>query len=201
MASRDTIDELRAAIRMIECGAAIPEDGSAAPSVSADTRHSSGDNKEEEDDERSRAFAKVSRIVSQAEKSSKQVRDRLKRDGFSEEAIEYSLGRALRSGMIDDARYAEWLVRSRLRQGRGLSGVERELAEIGYRLEDLRGWPEEFEYAEEDEIQRAIGFLEKHPPKAKNLRDSAYRKLAAKGFSSECSSTAARIWCERMAGD
>ena len=200
MASKGTIEELRAAIQLIENGAAGFEvDHHDAPSQSGDTERLSSTN--DDDDEYARAFAKISRIVSHAEKSTKQIRERLKRDGFSEEAIENSLERATRCGMVDDERYAEWLVRSRLRQGRGLAGIERELSEVGYRLEDLRGWPEEFEYNDDDETERAIAFLEKHPTNAKNKRDAAYRKLVMKGFSSQCSTRAARIWCERYSGE
>lgn len=196
MASQGTIEELRAAIQLIENGAVgFDVDQHAAPQQSAEAERSYSAC--EEDDECSRAFSKISRIVSLAEKSTKQIRERLARDGFSEKAIESSLERATRCGMVDDARYAEWLVRSRLRQGRGLAGIERELAEVGYRLEDLLGWPDEFEYSDDDETERAISFLERHPTKAKNKRDAAYRKLVAKGFSAQCSARAARIWCKR----
>ena len=205
MAPRSTIDELREAIRRIEqdgqcadaalsgCGLPARDDPGDAddaglPPVAA---------KDPADDEQARAFAKISRIVSLAEKSSRQIRERLARDGFEHRAIEDALARAQSCGMVDDRRYAEWLVRSRLRQGRGISGIERELAEDGYSLEDLPGWPEEFGYGDDSEMERALAFLDAHPPRAKNLRGSAYRKLVTKGFSPSCASSASRTWCEQ----
>ncbi|MRZ30570.1 regulatory protein RecX, partial [Paeniclostridium sordellii] len=41
-----------------------------------------------------------------------------------------------------------------------------------------------------------LALLDRKPPRAKNKRDAAYRRLAQKGFGASVASTAARIWSE-----
>ena len=204
MASKKTIDDLRDAIRKIE-ESSHPEEVIAPKraervhkneTIPSGNRLDSGGEGVQEGEELSRAFAKISRIVSISEKSSRQIRERLARDGFDEETINGALSRAQSCGMVDDARYAEWLVRSRIRQGRGIAGIKRDLAVEGFSLEDLPGWPEEYEYGDDSELERAMMFLDAHPPRAKNQRASAYRKLVSKGFSTTCASSASRAWCD-----
>ena len=50
------------------------------------------------------------------------------------------------------------------------------------------------------ELARALAVLDRRPPRAKNLRDAAYRRLVQKGYGSSVASSAARRWCERQAG-
>ena len=93
-------------------------------------------------------------------------------------------------------RYAEVLIRSRLNQGRGMCGVERELRDQNIAIEDVEGWPYEFGVTDESEYQRALEVLKRNPPRSKNLRDGAYRKLMQKGYSSSVSASAARSWVD-----
>ena len=198
------IDDLRAAIERIESGASSNAHTKAPkrrpaeilPSDDLSDMPDTVDAVPGGEKTVSEALAKITRILSYSEKSSKQIRDRLARDGFSESVAGEALERAQSCGLVDDERYAECLVRSRLRQGRGIKGIERELEEAGMALSDLRGWPEDFEY-DDNEVDRAVVFLETHPPHSKNPRASAFRKLVSKGFSSSCASSAARIWSER----
>ena len=211
------IEALRAAIRSIENGSKEPASFDPQTGCSQEPKRSvvrkyddahsqaafaeNGGLKADADEagsESSRAFNKIARLIAISERSSAQLRQRLIRDGFDASDAEEALERAQACGLVDDMRYAEWLVRSRLRQGRGLSGIERELSEAGMALEDLNGWPDEFLYDPESETDRALAFLERHPPKAKDIRGSAYRKLVSKGFSASSASSASRIWCERM---
>ena len=145
------------------------------------------------------AFSKIVALVNASDKSEKAIRDRLVRSGFSEAAIEESVERAKSYGFIDDLRYAEVLIRSRLNQGKGMRGIERELSLQLIDIEQVPGWPHEFASDEETELKRALAFLDKKPPRSKNLREGAYRKLVAKGFSSAVASRAARQWSEESA--
>ena len=132
-----------------------------------------------------------------SDKSESTIRERLSQAGFSEGSIEESVDRAKAYGFIDDMRYASVLIRSRLSQGKGIPGIERELRAQGIDIERVPGWPNEFEASEDAEFERALKLLEARPPRSKNLRESAYRKLVSKGFSSSVASSAARAWCER----
>ena len=147
-------------------------------------------------DDAERAFRKIERLALAREQASAALRARLVREGFPPEAADAAVGRALACGLVDDARYAEVLVRSRLSQGRGAQGIAAELESLGIDASVVPGWPEEFAVDHESEVARALALLDRKPPRAKNKRDAAYRRLAQKGFGASVASTAARIWSE-----
>ncbi|WP_101722528.1 regulatory protein RecX [Eggerthella timonensis] len=141
------------------------------------------------------AFRKIERLCLVREQASEQLRRRLARDGFEPEAVEAALSRALACGLVDDARFADVLVRSRLAQGRGKRGIAAELEGLGIDADGVDALAER-DGDDAGEVERALALLDRKPPRAKNRRDAAYRRLAQKGFSSSVSSTAARLWCE-----
>ena len=144
------------------------------------------------------AFRKIERLCLVRERASEQLRQRLAREGFEAEAVEAALDRALACGLVDDGRFADVLVRSRLAQGRGRRGIAAELENLGIDAEGVAALAEGGQGDGDDagELARALAVLDRRPPRAKNLRDAAYRRLAQKGFSASVSSTAARLWCE-----
>ncbi len=150
-------------------------------------------------EEQERAFRKVERLALVREQASSALRARLLREGFSERAVESALERALACGLVDDVRFAEVLVRSRVSQGRGAQGIEAELAKLDIEASVVTGWPEEFFGGYESEVNRALSVLERRPPRSKNKREAAYRRLAQKGFGASISATAARLWAESHA--
>ena len=107
------------------------------------------------------------------------------------------MSRAKDYGFIDDKRFAEVLIRSRIAQCKGSAGIERELAKNGIDPSSIEGWPYAYEVDDEVELDRALSFLDRKPPKSKNLREGAFRKLVQRGFPISVASTAARIWTER----
>lgn len=151
--------------------------------------------------ESERAFRKIERLALAREQASASLRERLARDGFSESAASAAVDRALACGLVDDARYAEVLVRSRVSQGRGAQGIAAELDGLGIDVAVVPGWPDEFPVDHDSEVDRALALLERKPPRAKNKRDAAYRRLAQKGFGASVSSTAARLWAEAHADE
>ena len=140
------------------------------------------------------AFRKIERLCLVRERASEQLRQRLARGGFEAEAVEAALDRALACGLVDDGRFADVLVRSRLAQGRGRRGIAAELESLGIDADSV----EALAAADDDagEVDRALALLDRKPPRAKNRRDAANRRLAQKGFSASVSSSAARLWCE-----
>ena len=123
------------------------------------------------------------------------MRERLDRDGFSPESIEEALGRAVSYGIVDDRRYAEAYVRSKLRAGKGRRGIESELRDLGIDPDEIDEWTES---ESEDEVARALELLNRKPPTAKNKRDAAYRRLVSKGYSASAAQSTARIWSESL---
>lgn len=140
------------------------------------------------------AFKRIISLLNASEKSERMIRDRLSRLEFQQSAIDSAVEKAKEYGFIDDVRYGEVLVRSRVSQGRGSAGIERELLENGIDPVSIPGYPEEYALVPDSEFDRALSLLERKPPHAKNAREAAYRKLVQKGYPSSIASSAARAW-------
>lgn len=148
-----------------------------------------------EGDASEHAFRKIERLCLVREQASEQLRQRLVRDGFEHDAIEAAIARALACGLVDDRRFADVLVRSRLSQGRGRRGIASELERLGIDSDEVAALVESGE-DEGAEVRRALEVLERKPPRAKNAREAAFRRLVQKGYGSAAASTAARLWSE-----
>lgn len=142
------------------------------------------------------AMRKIERLCSLREQASTALRERLVRDGFSEKVAEEAVGRAVECGLVDDARFADVLVRCRLAAGKGCAGIARELASHGIDPAHVESYLDAAEAGSDAELSRALDLLERKPPRAKNAREAAYRRLVGKGFSSSIASSAARTWWE-----
>lgn len=139
------------------------------------------------------AFARIVQLASKNEQASLPLKDRLVREGYSAEIAEQAVSRACSCGLVDDGRYGEVLVRSRISQGRGRQGIAAELERLGLSPKDFE---EAFCECGDSELDRALEQLERRPPRAKNQRDAAYRRLVGKGYASDVASSASRLWCE-----
>lgn len=142
-------------------------------------------------------FSKICRLVNVRERCSKELHDRLVRDGFPEDVARAAVGRAVRCGLVDDERFADTLVRSRLSQGKGIEGIRRELQGFGIdacSVEALQSFSDG--HAHDREVSRAVDLLRRKPPRSKNPRASAYRRLMTKGYSSSVAADASRMWWE-----
>ena len=198
MANKQVIQALQSQIDGIilqDKGAALKEKRGPAKKA----RKGLGQERAEEDriSDSNAALKKIVALVNASDKSELAIRQRLQKDGFTESAIQESVGQAKNYGFIDDSRYAQVLIRSRISQCKGSAGIMRELAENGIDASDVEGWPYEFAISHEEEINRAVDLLNKKPPHSKNAREGAYRRLMQKGYPSSVASSAARIWSER----
>ncbi|WP_276685164.1 regulatory protein RecX [Slackia piriformis] len=148
-------------------------------------------------EEEEKAFSRISRLVASRERCACELEKRLMQDGFSERDAQSAIVRAVSCGMVDDLRYADILVRSRVSQGRGRAGIEEELNRCGIDPRRLAGWPDEYfgidGVSEED---RAFDFLCRKPPRSKNAYAAACRKLVARGYSPDVVFAAARRYAK-----
>lgn len=166
--------------------------GAASDSAAADQAFEPDESPEEE---LRRALKKVERLCAVREQASAPLKRRLVADGFSEESAEEAVACAVRWGYVDDARYADALVRSRLAAGKGCVGIARELSEAGIDPSSVASLLDA-EADDDAESERALALLRRKPPRAKNAREAAYRRLVQKGFSSSTAARAARRWQE-----
>lgn len=180
MVDESVIDRLKSEIAAIETG------GETKRPLPDKAKHESGKD----------AFGKIVALVNVCDRSEKALRERLAKAEFPESEIEEAVERAKRCGIIDDLRYADVLIRSRLNQGKGAAGIGRELREQGIDVDRVAGWPFDFGIDDESERQRALAFLKAHPSRSKNKREGAYRKLVQKGYASSIAASAARTWAE-----
>ena len=150
-------------------------------------------------EEESKAFKKILKLASIREQASKKLYERLIKDGFSEQAASSALGRAIEAHIVDDKRYAEAYLRTQLAQGKGRRGIERALEQLDIDSPSEETWQLAYEQFGNDELKRAIALLNRKPPRSKNLREGAYRKLVQKGYSADVAASAARRWSEFLA--
>lgn len=144
--------------------------------------------------EEEEAFQKIVRLVSCAEHSAAGLRRKLRQVGFEEDACDAAIDRALRCGLVDDKRFADILVRSRLSQGKGVRGIRRELEDEGIDPLGVEAFCEVEDGREE--FARAQEALRRRPPRSKNRREGAYRMLVRKGYEPSVAASAARAWAE-----
>lgn len=189
MADQSVIKELQDCIAAMESGGEVPECPNEQPQVGVDEAPTNKQND---------ALKKIIALVNASDKSERTIRDRLAREGFSQPEIESAVEQARQYGFIDDKRFAEVLVRSRIAQGRGSAGIIRELAENDIDADIVPGWPYDYPLSTEEEIDRAIDLLKRKPPHAKNKREAAYRRLMQKGYPSMVASSATRMWFESL---
>ena len=171
-------------------------------------------------DQQTKAFEKIKRLALSRERGSHELKERLTREGFSSEDVKVAIERAMDCGLVDDLRYGEVLVRTRVSQGKGRQGIESELCRNGISASSIPGWPEAF-FSQADtslycfggaenepsmvesfggandeasEVSRALALLRCKPPRSKNVKAAAYRKLVSKGYAANVAMRAVHIY-------
>ena len=119
---------------------------------------------------------KIERLCSVRERSSSSLEERLIRDGFPEDVAANAVARAVECGLVDDGRFADVLVRSRIAAGKGCAGIARELASHGIEASTVESYVEATESGHDSEVARAVSFLNRKPPRAKNVREASRRR-------------------------
>lgn len=143
------------------------------------------------------AYQKILRIIAVRERSTAYLRERLvAKEGFPPQAAEEALQKAQRLHLVDDRRYGDALIRMRLAAGKGLRAAEQEIQELGIDPTTLDAWQEHHEQGRDAEVDRALQLLRRRPPRAKQAREAAFRKLVGQGYSTDVAATAARRWIE-----
>lgn len=145
------------------------------------------------------AFEKVMRSVSIREQSSKKIIHKLKSCGLNDEVIDKTIDRAIRCSAIDDIRYCECLIRTAIKSNKGLVQVLREIEELNIDPNELEAYQNYLSEDEDIKINRALDVLYRHPPRSKNIREGAFRKLISKGYSTSFASKVSKAYVDSLA--
>ena len=97
-------------------------------------------------------------------------------------------------GYLDDLRFTEGFIRTRIEAGKGLSGIIRDLKRLQIDPYTLEGFPYQYLPENYEAIDSALNVLLKKPPRAKNKSQAAYAKLIRKGYASSDASEAVQRW-------
>ncbi|MBP5313862.1 MAG: regulatory protein RecX [Eggerthellaceae bacterium] len=149
-------------------------------------------------DSYSKAKQSLYRMIALREHSEAQLRDKLKAKKYDEDVIDCVIKQAKKDFLIDDSRYAEAYVFSKLCGGFGLSGIRSHLSDTGldsFAIESvIFDACNHLDIPYDDETQRALSVLNISSFQSKNIHDAAFRKLVRMGYDIGCASAAVNIW-------
>ncbi len=150
-----------------------------------------------DDGEYRACLKRIGLLVGVRERSSHEMQERLKSEGFLVASVDRAMQRAVAYSWIDDSRYARAFVMGKRGSGWGSARIRRELEHSGVEdvtiEETMRTVDEE---GGVDELDRALEALSSRRFSGRKAHDAMYRRLIAKGFSSEISSRAATRYLE-----
>ncbi|MDR2671727.1 MAG: recombination regulator RecX [Coriobacteriales bacterium] len=143
-------------------------------------------------DDAGRALNKIVRLLKVRDRSVNEMSQRLKRDGYTQAAIERALDQALCSGLLDDQRFARNYINGKLRSGWGAARIEYGLSRFGVDVMCLEDYPDAY-FDDQSQLERALAALAKLRPTARDKQAGRYRFLIQKGYSTHIVRRAVRM--------
>ncbi len=142
------------------------------------------------------AFDRIVAALQTRERSTTEIARKLKDEGFSDEQTNAAVARAQRCRLIDDLRFAEVFINSKMYAGWGRSRIERELKRAGIDPTSIPDYPDRF-FTPDSEYERAQALLARRTLSAKDPVNKFARYLIGKGFDVSLSFRLARAEVER----
>jgi regulatory protein len=149
------------------------------------------------------AYQQAIRLLSYRPRTQHEIRQNLSQHGFAEESIDAVVNRLLKSGLVDDLRFAQsWVENRSEMRPRSQRALAYELKRRGVDRQII-----EQSLASIDEEALAYQAALKKTDKFVNLdwndfRQKLYRYLSQRGFNFEViSQVTARLWAERLDGN
>lgn len=127
------------------------------------------------------AYQKVIDLVSRREYSSVEAQDKLRLYGYSSACAERVVARAQEARIINDARFTESFIRSKVYAGWGPVRISRELSARGVDSSELEGWPDAY-YEGTTIAERAAELLATKSIPPKNAYAKLVRFLVTRGY-------------------
>jgi len=129
------------------------------------------------------AWKRLLGLINMRDYSAHDAAAKLGDDGFSRAVRASALERAERLRLIDDARFGEVFIRSKINAGWGRERIQRELERKGVPAASVPGWPDEF-FSDELDYERAYAIASRKVLNGKNDFQKLMRLLASKGYAS-----------------
>lgn len=142
------------------------------------------------------AFDKIAASAAVCEQSTLKMQAKLEAAGFPAASASAAIEKACRLGVIDDRRYAECLVRSTIASHKGLRVVEREIGSLGIDIDELDAYQEYLDAGQDEAVASALEYLERHPPRSKNVYASCQRKLVSRGYDYDIATQATKLFMQ-----
>ena len=146
------------------------------------------------------ARSRVEGLIDKRDYSSAELAQKLRTDGYGQKVVESAVARAVECGLVNDARFAEVFIRTKIGAGWGQARIERELALRGTNAEQVEGWPFEF-FTNEGELERALEMARRKHLTGKNDYERIVRFLYGRGFSGHIANTVARTVMDEARAD
>lgn len=127
------------------------------------------------------AMERVAALIDRRDYSEDELALRLARDGYASQTVESTVRRSVECGLVDNSRFADTFIRSKLSQGWGRVRIERELSRRGIEASDVPGWPELY-LSEESEEETAYELASRRRITGKNDYEKIVRFLSSRGY-------------------
>ena len=88
------------------------------------------------------AVRRVADLLNRRDYSSKELSDKLRMDGYWTDVVHSCLRKAQEGNLVNDRRYADIFIRSKINAGWGATRIARTLSQRGIDVDELEGWPE-----------------------------------------------------------
>lgn len=136
-------------------------------------------------------------LINKKDYSEAELHTKLLREGYKETAVDFALGKLKEHNFINDTRYAECYIRSKIALGWGRKKIEQQLYLKGVSFAQLEGYPESY-FKPQDELETIMRLLERKRLPDKNPYQKLYAFFARKGFNSSVIHRALSIYFEEL---
>lgn len=127
------------------------------------------------------AIKRLEALLNRRDYAVAEIRAKLIKDGYDSAIVASVLDRAVAGHALDDARFADVYIRSKLSCGWGCQRIERGLAERGIEAQSVPGWP--YDYVDvAAEADRAYELASRRRLTGKNDYAKLVRFLLSRGF-------------------
>ena len=112
-------------------------------------------------------------------------------DGYQKNVRDPAVQRAVEVGLINDSRFADVYIRSKISQGWGPLKIKTEISKKGIEVETLPGWPDAY-FSDVHEFEVAYSLAQRKHLSGKNDYEKLVRFLSTKGYSFSIASSVAK---------